>query len=295
MTAQILDGRATAQVIYDETKAEVDALRETHGVTPGLATVLVGGDPASQSYVRSKHKRCAEVGIRSFGRELPADATQAEVEQVVGELNANPDVHGILVQMPVPDHLDDEAILAAIDVEKDVDGLHPVNVGLLAMKGREPLLAPCTPLGCIEFLDRYGVDIEGQEAVVVGRSNLVGIPVAMLLLHRNATVTLCHSRTRDLAEACRRADILVAAVGRAEMIQGDWIKPGAAVLDVGISRVEDPSRKRGYRIVGDVEFETAKEVAGYITPMPGGTGPMTVAMLMRNTLKAAQRAAGAME
>ncbi len=291
MTAQLIDGNATAAKIQEEICAEVERLKGM-GVTPGLATVLVGENPASQFYVRSKQKRCGEVGIRSFGHKLPEDATQAEVEALVADLNANPEVHGILVQLPLPRHLNEERVLAAIGIEKDVDGFHPLNIGRLSMKGREPLFVPCTPAGCIELLDRYNIAIAGKEAVVLGRSNIVGLPVSMLLLHRDATVTICHSRSTDLPAICRRADILIAAVGRPEMVKGDWIKPGAAVIDVGINRVEEPDSGRGYRLVGDVDFEQAKEVAGYITPVPGGVGPMTITMLLLNTLKSARRAAG---
>jgi len=291
MTAQLIDGNATAAKIQEEIYAEVERLKGM-GITPGLATVLVGENPASQFYVRSKQKRCGEVGIRSFGHKLPEDATQAEVEALVADLNANPEVHGILVQLPLPSHLNEERVLAAIGIEKDVDGFHPLNIGRLSMKGREPLFVPCTPAGCIELLDRYNIAIAGKEAVVLGRSNIVGLPVSMLLLHRDATVTICHSRSTDLPAICRRADILIAAVGRPEMVKGDWIKPGATVIDVGINRVEEPDSGRGYRLVGDVDFEQAKEVAGYITPVPGGVGPMTIAMLLLNTLKSAKRAAG---
>jgi methylenetetrahydrofolate dehydrogenase (NADP+)/methenyltetrahydrofolate cyclohydrolase len=292
MTAQLIDGNATAAAIQEETKAEVERLQAQYGIVPGLATVLVGENPASQFYVRSKQKRCAEVGIQSFGHDLPEDAEQEEVEGLVAGLNADPAVHGILVQLPLPKHLDEERALSAIGLDKDVDGFHPVNIGRLSMKGREPMFVPCTPAGCIELLDRYGIDIGGKEAVVLGRSNIVGLPVAMLLLHRDATITICHSRTRDLAATCRRAEILIAAVGRPEMVKADWVRPGAAVIDVGINRVDDPSAKRGYRIVGDVDFEQVKEVAGYLTPVPGGVGPMTIAMLLRNTLASARRAAG---
>jgi methylenetetrahydrofolate dehydrogenase (NADP+)/methenyltetrahydrofolate cyclohydrolase len=307
MTAQLIDGKATAATIHEEIKAEVERLKAEHRadegrpadkerpIVPGLATVLVGENPASQFYVRSKQKRCAEVGIRSFGHTLPESASQEEVDGLVAELNANPEVHGILVQLPLPKHLDEERVLGAIGLNKDVDGFHPVNIGRLAMKGREPMFAPCTPSGCIELLDRYGIEIEGKEAVMLGRSNIVGLPVAMLLLKRNATITICHSRTQDLPGTCRRADILIAAVGRPQMVKADWVKPGVAVIDVGINRVDDPSRKRGYRIVGDVDFEAVKEVAGYITPVPGGVGPMTIAMLLRNTLTSAKRAAGLVE
>jgi methylenetetrahydrofolate dehydrogenase (NADP+)/methenyltetrahydrofolate cyclohydrolase len=292
MTAQLIDGKGTAATIHEEIKAGAEQLKAEHGIVPGLATVLVGENPASQFYVRSKQKRCAEVGIRSFGHSLPESASQKEVEGLVAQLNANPEVHGILVQLPLPKHLNEEQVLAAVGLDKDVDGFHPVNIGRLAMKGREPMFVPCTPSGCIELLDRYNIDIEGKEAVVLGRSNIVGLPVAMLLLHRNATITICHSRTKDLPTTCRRADILIAAVGRPQMVKADWVKPGAAVIDVGINRVDDPSAKRGYRLVGDVDFEAVKEVAGYITPVPGGVGPMTIAMLLRNTLTSAKRAAG---
>jgi methylenetetrahydrofolate dehydrogenase (NADP+)/methenyltetrahydrofolate cyclohydrolase len=295
MTAQLIDGKGTAATIHEEIKAEVEQLREEYGVVPGLATVLVGENPASQFYVRSKQKRCAEVGIQSFGHELSDDASQEEVEGLVAELNADSQVHGILVQLPLPKHLDEEKVLAAVGLDKDVDGFHPVNIGRLAMKGRRPMFVPCTPSGCIELLDRYNIPIEGKEAVVLGRSNIVGLPVSMLLLHRNATITICHSRSQDLPGICSRADILIAAVGRPQMVKADWIKPGAAVIDVGINRVDDPTAKKGYRIVGDVDFEAAQEVAGYITPVPGGVGPMTIAMLLRNTLTSAKRAAGLVE
>ena len=292
MSAQLIDGKAIAAQVYDEILAEVTELKEKHGITPGLATVLVGENPASQTYVRSKQRKCAQLGFHSVGELLPIDATQDEVEAVVRRLNADPSIHGILVQLPLPKHLDEEQILGAISLEKDVDGFHPLNIGRLAMKGRDPLFVPCTPAGCIQLLDRSGVEIEGAEAVVLGRSNIVGLPVAMLLLHRNATVTICHSRTKDLAATCRRADILVAAVGRPNMVKSDWVKPGAAVIDVGINRVEDPAAKRGYRLVGDVDFDDVREVAGHITPVPGGVGRMTIAMLMLGTLTGAKRANG---
>ncbi len=292
MTANMIDGTAIAASIQAELTAEVAELKGQHGIVPGLATVLVGDNPASQTYVKMKRKRCAEVGIYSVGRELPADAPQEQVEALVRELNADPAIHGILVQLPLPGHLDEEAVLNTISLHKDVDGFHPVNIGRLAMKGREALFAPCTPAGCIELLDRIGVEIRGKEAVVLGRSNIVGLPVSMLLLKRDATVTICHSRSQDLPAICRRADILVAAVGRAEMVKADWVKPGAVVIDVGINRVDDPTAKRGYRLVGDVAFEEVQEVAGWITPVPGGVGPMTIAMLLQNTVKGAKRAAG---
>jgi methylenetetrahydrofolate dehydrogenase (NADP+) / methenyltetrahydrofolate cyclohydrolase len=291
MSAQLIDGTAIARTIQEEVAAQVERLKAEHDLVPGLATVLVGENPASQTYVRMKQRRCGEVGIHSVGLELPADTSQEEVEANVKELNADPAIHGILVQLPLPDHLDEERILSAIDLKKDVDGFHPVNIGRLAMKGRDPLFAPATPAGIIELLDRIGASIEGREAVVLGRSNIVGLPVSMLLLKRNATLTICHSRTRDLASVVRRADILIAAVGRAEMVKQDWVKPGAVVIDVGINRIDDDSAKRGYRLVGDVAFEEVLEVAGWITPVPGGVGPMTIAMLLQNTLKAATRTA----
>jgi len=292
MTAHLIDGKAIAAQIYDEIQAEVAELNEKHGVTPGLATVLVGENPASQSYVRSKQRTCTKVGFNSIGENLPEDTSQEEVEGLVKKLNADPSIHGILVQLPLPRHLDEERILSAISLEKDVDGFHPLNIGRLSMKGRKPLFVPCTPAGCIELLVRSGVEIEGKEAVVLGRSNIVGLPVSMLLLHRNATITICHSRTQNLPGVCRRADILIAAVGRPRMVKADWVKPGAAVIDVGVNRVDDPTAKRGYRLVGDVDFDDVNEVAGYLTPVPGGVGPMTIAMLMWNTLAGAKRAAG---
>jgi len=292
MSAQIIDGKVIADTIRGEIKADVEAMKAQYDKVPGLAAVLVGERIDSQTYVRSKKKACAEVGITSFGHDLPADISQEELLQVVRDLNANPDVHGILVQLPLPDHIDDEEVLGAISLEKDVDGFHPLNIGRLSMKRREPLFVPCTPKGCIELLDRTGVGIEGKRAVVLGRSNIVGLPVAMLLLHRNATLTICHSRTKDLPGVVREADILIAAVGRAEMVRGDWVKPGAVVIDVGINRKEDPTHPKGYRLVGDVAFDEVKEVAAAITPVPGGVGPMTIAMLLRNTTDGARRTLG---
>ncbi len=292
MTAKIIDGKAIAATIRGEIKAEVDAMKAKTGKVPGLAAVLVGERKDSQTYVRMKKRACEEVGITSFGYNLPADVSQEDLLGVVRELNNNPDVHGILVQLPLPDHIDDEEILGAISLEKDVDGFHPLNIGRLSMKRRDPLFVPCTPRGCIELLDRSGVIIEGKNAVVLGRSNIVGLPVAMLLLHRNATVTICHSRTQNLPEVVRGADIVIAAVGRAQMVQADWLKPGATVIDVGVNAVDDPTAKKGYRLVGDVDFEAAKEVAGMITPVPGGVGPMTIAMLLKNTLDSAKRTYG---
>ncbi len=290
MTAQILDGAAVAEKIRADV-AQAVAERLAQGrPAPGLATVLVGDNPASHVYVRSKHKACQQVGIQSFGYELPATASQAEVEALVRELNADPRVNGILVQLPLPSGLDEERVLSAISIEKDVDGFHPLNIGRLAQKGRDPLFVPCTPAGCMVLIESALPDLNGVNAVVLGRSNIVGMPMALLLVRANATVTVCHSRTRNLREVVRQADVLVAAVGRAEMVRGDWIKPGAVVVDVGMNRVEDPTRPKGYRLTGDVCFDEAKEVAGWITPVPGGVGPMTIAMLLQNTLRAARLA-----
>ncbi len=292
MTAEIIDGVATAKRIREKVAAEVERWVADGNPRPGLATVLVGEDPASQVYVRSKQKACSQAGIASYGHVLPADVSQAELEKLVEELNADPKVNGILVQLPLPKGLDEERVLRAIRIEKDVDGFHPVNIGRLAQKGRDPYFVPCTPAGIMQLLAEHTPTLEGAEAVVLGRSNIVGMPVALLLVRANATVTICHSRSRDLPSIIRKADVLVAAVGRPDMVQGDWIKPGAVVIDVGINRVEDASDPKGYRLTGDVDFESAKEVAGAITPVPGGVGPMTIAMLIQNTLQAAKIATG---
>lgn len=289
MTAKIIDGRAIADDLRKDIAKGVEELIAAGGPRPGLATVLVGENPASQTYVRMKQKACAEVGIESFGHTLSDQASQEEVETLVKQLNEDPSVHGILVQLPLPAGLDEEAILRAISIEKDVDGFHPINMGRLAQKGRDPLFVPCTPAGCIVLLKKAGAKLEGANAVVVGRSNIVGMPAALLLVKENATVTICHSRTKDLPGVCREADVLIAAIGRPQMIKGDWIKPGAYVIDVGTNRIDDPEAKRGYRLVGDVAFDEAKEVAGAITPSPGGVGPMTIAGLLNNTLRSAQR------
>ncbi len=290
MSAKIIDGKQIGQEIRDEVKVAVDDRLKRGLPAPGLATVLVGENPASQVYVRSKQKACAETGINSFGHNLPEDATQKEVEALVRKLNADPTVNGILVQLPLPRHLDEEKVLSAIDLNKDVDGFHPVNIGRLAQKGREPVFVPCTPAGCMVLLERAGAQLSGANAVVLGRSNIVGMPVALLLVKANATVTICHSRTRDLPSVVREADVLVAAIGQPEFVKKEWVKPGAIVIDVGINRKEDASAKRGYRLVGDVAFDEVSEVAGAITPVPGGVGPMTIAMLLQNTLRAAELA-----
>ena len=290
MTAQIIDGKVLAQQLRDEVAVEVAKLAQAGLPRPGLATVLVGDNPASRVYVSSKQKACAEAGIESFGHHLPATSTQEEVEELVRELNADPRVNGILVQLPLPSHLDEEAVLRSINIEKDVDGFHPINIGRLAQKGRDPLFVPCTPYGCIYMLEKLGVKLDGTNAVVLGRSNIVGMPAALLLVRANATVTICHSRTKNLPDVVRSADVLIAAVGRAEMVRGDWVKPGAVVIDVGINKIDDPTHPKGSRLVGDVAFNEVKEVASAITPVPGGVGPMTIAMLMNNTVRAAKMA-----
>jgi 5,10-methylene-tetrahydrofolate dehydrogenase/methenyl tetrahydrofolate cyclohydrolase len=292
MPAELIDGKQIAADIRSEIQAEVEEIKAKTGKVPGLATVLVGARRDSQTYVKMKKKACKKAGITSFGHDLPEDISQEELLKILRDLNANPDVHGILVQLPLPDHIVEDEILGAISLEKDVDGFHPINIGRLSMKRREPLFVPCTPKGCIELLDRTGVKIEGKNAVVLGRSNIVGLPVAMLLLHRNATVTICHSYTQYLPGRVVDADILIAAVGRAEIVRGDWIKPGAVVIDVGMNAVDDPTSEKGYRLVGDVNFDEAIEVASAITPVPGGVGPMTIAMLLRNTVESAKRSLG---
>lgn len=292
MTAQIIAGKAIAEKVRNQVAEEVAALVAAGKPKPGLATVLVGDNPASQVYVSAKQKACSQVGIESFGFRLPATATQAEVEGLVAELNVDERVNGILVQLPLPSGLDEERVLNTIRIEKDVDGFHPVNIGRLAQKGRDPLFIPCTPFGVIYLLDEIGTSLEGTNAVVLGRSNIVGMPVALLLVRRNATVTICHSRTKDLPAVVHSADVLVAAVGRPEMVRGDWVKPGAVVIDVGVNRIEDPNHPKGSRLVGDVCFDEVKEVASAITPVPGGVGPMTIAMLLRNTVRAAKLAYG---
>jgi methylenetetrahydrofolate dehydrogenase (NADP+) / methenyltetrahydrofolate cyclohydrolase len=291
MSAHIIDGAQFSADIRSEVKAGAALLKERHGIIPGLATVLVGNNPASHAYVRSKRKTCAELGLESFGHELPADAGQAEVIALVRELSADPRVHGILVQLPLPAHISEEAVLSEVVLAKDVDGFNPVNIGRLGMKNRVPTFAPCTPSGIIELLRRSGVVMEGAHAVVLGRSNIVGLPVSLLLLGANATVSICHSRSKDIGALTRQADILVAAIGRTRFVTAAMVKPGAVVIDVGINEIADATRKSGKRLVGDVDYDAVREVAGAITPVPGGVGPMTIAMLMKNTLTAAKRIA----
>jgi 5,10-methylene-tetrahydrofolate dehydrogenase/methenyl tetrahydrofolate cyclohydrolase len=288
MTAQLIDGKLIAQQVRDEVGADVAKHMAAGRRKPTLATVLVGDRPDSAAYVASKGKACLELGMGSVSEHLPADATQEQVETLVKKLNADANISGILVQLPMPAHIDEERVLSLINIEKDVDGFSPLNIGRLAQKGREPLFVPCTPFGCIYLLEKSGVKIEGANAVVLGRSNIVGMPAALLLIGRNATVTVCHSRTKDIPGAIRQADIVIAAIGKTEFVRGDWIKPGAAIIDVGINAVPDATKKSGQRLVGDVNFNEAKEVAGFITPVPGGVGPMTIAMLMKNTLRAAE-------
>ncbi len=281
--ARLIDGKAIAAKLRADVAAAVARLGREHGVTPGLAVVLVGDDPASEVYVRNKDRETRTAGMNSLEVKVPATTSEAELLAIVEELNLRPDVDGILVQLPLPPHIDSGRVIEAIDPAKDVDGFHPINAGRLA--SGQPALVPCTPLGCIILAKSVQADLTGLEAVVVGRSNIVGKPVAQLLLAENCTVTIAHSRSRALPEIARRADLLVAAVGRPEMIRGDWIKPGAIVIDVGINRVPGEAGKN--RLVGDVQFEDARKVAGAITPVPGGVGPMTIACLLRNTLAAA--------
>jgi len=289
MSAQIIDGRAIAGRIQGEIKESAGKFLDGAGASPGLGVVLAGDDAASAMYVRMKRRACERVGIVSEARILPGSTSQREVEDAVRSFNADPRIHGILVQLPLPDQIDEEAVLNEISLGKDVDGIHPMNLGKLGMRGREPTFTPATPTGAMILIEETGQTIEGARAVVVGRSNIVGLPVALMLANANATVTICHSRTRDLAGHVGNADIVVAAVGRPEFVKGNWLKPGAIVIDVGSNSVEDPGSEKGYRYVGDVEYATAQERAGFITKVPGGVGPMTITMLLQNTLKAAWR------
>ena len=288
MTAQLIDGKAFAADVRARVAEHVTALKADHNITPGLAVVLVGEDPASQVYVRSKGKQTVEVGMNSFEHKLDADTSEATLLSLIDELNKDPAVHGILVQLPLPGHLNEDLVINSIDPAKDVDGFHISNVGLLGTGQKS--MVPCTPLGCLMMLRDHHGSLSGLDAVVIGRSNIVGKPMAQLLLGDNCTVTIAHSRTKDLPDVVRRADIVVAAVGRTQMVPGDWIKPGATVIDVGINRIEKP--EGGTRLVGDVEFDSCAEVAGAITPVPGGVGPMTIACLLANTLTACCRANG---
>ena len=291
MAAGIIDGKLIAQQIRQELKAEVERLHREDGLQPGLGVVLVGDDPASASYVTAKEAACAEIGIYSADHRLPASTTQAELLALVQRLNEDPRIHGILVQLPLPRHLDESAVLLAIDPEKDVDGFHPVNVGRMVLG--EPAFLSCTPHGVLQLLQRSGVRLAGSHVVIVGRSNIVGKPLANMLIQKgplgNATVTVCHTRTADLAHHTRQADILVAAAGQPRMITADMVREGAVVIDVGVNRVADASRKSGFRLVGDVDFEAVSAKASLITPVPGGVGPMTITMLLHNTVASARQ------
>ncbi|XRB22761.1 methenyltetrahydrofolate cyclohydrolase [Pseudoscourfieldia marina] len=286
---RVIDGKAVAKTIQGEIASEVSRLKDRYGRVPGLAVVIVGARKDSQTYVRMKKKACADVGIASFEKCLPDTVSQEELLKVVRDFNSDKSVHGILVQLPLPKHIDESAVLAEISIEKDVDGFHPLNIGRLCMKGREPLFIPCTPFGCMQLLERNNIKIKGANAVVVGRSNIVGLPAAMLLLKRDASVTIVHSATQDMASIVRRADIVIAAAGKTELIKKEWLKPGCVVIDVGTNGVEDKTKKTGYRLVGDVDFAGAKQVAAAVTPVPGGVGPMTIAMLLQNTLEGGKR------
>jgi methylenetetrahydrofolate dehydrogenase (NADP+)/methenyltetrahydrofolate cyclohydrolase len=288
-TPRILDGKAVAAAVLDECRAEAADLT-AKGITPGLAVVLVGEDPASKVYVGSKARTCGELGFHSRKIELPAETTQEELLQVVRQLNSDPAIHGILIQFPLPKHINEEVIIRGLDPRKDVDGFHPENVAKLVLEDPSGFV-PCTPAGCMKLLEVSGIATSGAEAVVLGRSMLVGKSVASLLVSKtsNATVTIAHSRSKDLPGICRRADILIAAVGRPEMVKADWVKPGAVVIDVGINRVDDASKKSGYRLTGDVAYDEVAPRCAAITPVPGGVGPMTIAMLMKNTLQAARQ------
>lgn len=293
MTAKIIDGKQTAADMRVELKAEVAKLK-IKNIVPGLAVILVGEDPASKSYVTAKERACEEIGIFSDDNHLPADTSEADLLALVEKRNNDPKINGILVQLPLPKHIDESKVLLAIKPEKDVDGFHPINIG--KMVAGEKAFLPCTPNGIIQLLKRSGVKTEGAEVVVIGRSNIVGKPIANMLIQKkdtgNATVTVCHTRTKNLADHVKRADIIIAAVGRPNTVTADMVKEGAVVIDVGVNRVEDSTKKRGYRLVGDVDFEAVKEKASLITPVPGGVGPMTITMLLYNTVESAKQAAG---
>jgi len=289
----IIDGKATAAVIQDELKEEVELLQKEHGILAGLAVVLVGTRVDSSTYVRMKKKVASTIGIHSVDVNLSESVSELDVLAEIEKLNNDPNVHGILVQLPLPNHINEAKVLRKIDVKKDADGFSAYNIGNLCLRGGEPPLAvPCTPAGCIELLQRYGIEINGKDCVVLGRSNIVGMPVAALLQSCNGTVTVCHSRTTNIENKVRQADIVVAAIGKAEFVKGDWLKPGAVVIDVGINSKPDDTKKRGYRLVGDVEYDECSKKASAITPVPGGVGPMTIAMLMKNTVNLARYSIG---
>ncbi|XP_030543537.2 bifunctional protein FolD 4, chloroplastic-like isoform X2 [Rhodamnia argentea] len=287
--AKVIHGKYVSKLIRDEISAEVSGMKEAIGVAPGLAVIIVGDRKDFATYVPNKKKACESVGINSFEVHLPADSKEEEVLKFITGFNDDPLVHGILVQLPLPSHMNEQSILNAVSIEKDVDAFHPLNIGRLAMRGREPLFVPCTPKGCIELLHRYGIGIKGKRAVVIGRGNIVGMPAALLLQREDATISIVHSRTQNPEEITREADIIIAAVGQPNMVRGSWIKPGAVIIDVGINPVEDSKSSRGYKLVGDVCYEEACKVASATTPVPGGVGPMTIAMLLCNTLTSAKR------
>ncbi|KAG0455484.1 hypothetical protein HPP92_024502 [Vanilla planifolia] len=291
-SSKIIDGKSIAKKIRDEIAGEIVSIKDSTGIVPGLAVILVGSRKDSQTYVRNKKKACDAVGIASYEVNLPEDCKEEEVIKHISEFNSNPAIHGILVQLPLPRQMNEEKILNAVSIEKDVDGFHPLNIGRLAMQGRDPLFVPCTPKGCMELLHQYEIGIKGKRAVVIGRSNIVGMPVALLLQRENATVCMVHSYTKNPAEITSQADIVISAAGVANLVRGNWLKPGAVVIDVGINPIDDPEDRRGYRLVGDVCFEEARAVAAAITPVPGGVGPMTIAMLLSNTLSSAKRIHG---
>jgi 5,10-methylene-tetrahydrofolate dehydrogenase/methenyl tetrahydrofolate cyclohydrolase len=291
--AEVLSGKDISIAVRAELKTAGEKLQKDFGVQPGVAVILVGNRPDSATYVRNKKKAVEEVGFKGIEKLFAEDAKEAEVIACVEALNRDKSCHGILVQLPLPSHMDEQKVLKTIAFEKDVDGFSAANLGNLALKGGDPSAMACTPLGCMEILKRSGVQIAGKHAVVIGRSNIVGTPVALMLLHANATVTICHSRTKDIAAEVKRADIVIAALGKAKFVKGEWLKPGAAVIDVGINSIDDPTTKTGKRLVGDCDYASCQKVAGKITPVPGGVGPMTIAMLLNNTLRLAQRACGA--
>ncbi len=289
MPAVIIDGQQVAERMRSAIAEEAAQFAAQHGFPPGLGVVLVGDNPASHQYVRMKRRACEKAGMASFAAELPQNATQDQVAAAVQAMNDDPRVHGILVQLPLPPQVDEQTILSLVSLDKDVDGFHPLNIGALAMKGRDPLFTPATPTGCMVLLEEVGAVLDGANAVVIGRSNIVGLPVALMLMKANATVTVCHSRTRDMRSVIQRADVVIAAIGKPEYVKGDWLKPGAVVIDVGTNKIDDPGSPQGYRFVGDVEFASAVNVASAISKVPGGVGPMTITMLMVNTMKAAKR------
>ena len=285
--SKLISGKEISNVLNDELTQEIKLLAENN-IIPGLAVILVGDRIDSQTYVNMKRKRCEKLGIKSTLVKLDANVPEKELINNIIQLNNDNTIHGILIQLPLPKHINEENVLSMVNLEKDVDGFHFINMGRL-LKNKNPLFVPCTPEGCVELLDRYNIEISGKDVVVLGRSNIVGLPIALLLLHRNATVTICHSKTKEIENKVKQADILIAACGRTQMVKKEWLKPGVVIIDVGINSIADSTRKRGYRLVGDVDFQNAKDVASYITPVPGGVGPMTISMLMKHTVIAAKR------